>query len=168
MDNAVKVYLNGRLMDASDARIDPTDRGLTLGDGLFETIAVSGGRPARLDAHLARLRDGAQVIGLDLPLGDGEIAEALAQVARANGIAEGVLRLTLTRGPAPRGLLPPAEARPSLMITGTSRALEAPAPVSAIIATRTRRNEYSRLSGAVAESQLLEKVLELGASTDSG
>ena len=36
----MKVYLNGDLMTAEEARINPADRGLTLGDGLFETIAV--------------------------------------------------------------------------------------------------------------------------------
>ena len=142
----MKVYLNGDLMAASDARIDPADRGLTLGDGLFETIAVRGGKPARLEAHLARLRDGARVIGLDVPVSDQALADALSEVAEANDIAEGSLRLTLTRGPGPRGISPPDPARPTLLITGASQALDPAPPATAVIAAATRRTAHSALS----------------------
>ena len=40
------IWLNGALLPARLARIDPSDRGLALGDGLFETIRVAGGVPA--------------------------------------------------------------------------------------------------------------------------
>ncbi len=141
------VFLNGCLVADSEARIDPTDRGLTLGDGLFETIAVRGRRAARTDAHLARLRDGAEIIGLAVPLGGHELKRALQDVIEANAIDEGILRLTLTRGPAPRGLRPPVPAQPTLLITGASQELMPQEPVTAVIATTTRRNEHSPLSG---------------------
>ena len=80
------VYLNGRLVADDEARIDPTDRGLTLGDGLFETIAVRGRRAARTDAHLARLGDGAEVIRLAIPLAGDELKAALQDVIEANAI----------------------------------------------------------------------------------
>lgn len=162
----MRVHFNGRLMDLAEARIDPTDRGLTLGDGLFETIAVRSAAPARLDAHLARLRDGARVIGLDVPVSDQALADALSEVVEANHIAEGSLRLTLTRGPAPRGLVPAGPAAPSLLITGWPGDLAAPEPVTAVIATRTRRNEHSQLArikslnfldGIVAAREAAEK-----------
>ena len=141
------VFLNGRLVADDEARIDPADRGLTLGDGLFETIAVRGRRAVRTDAHLARLGDGAEVIGLTVPTGGRELRSALRDVIEANAIDEGVLRLTLTRGPAPRGLLPPVPAQPTLLITGASQDLTPQEPVTAVIATTTRRNEHSPLSG---------------------
>ncbi len=65
------IHLCGQLVAAAEARLDPWDRGLTLGDGLFETLAVRAGRVARLEAHLSRLRDGGDVIGLKVPFGDG-------------------------------------------------------------------------------------------------
>ncbi len=141
------VFLNGRLVADSEARIEPTDRGLTLGDGLFETIAVRGRRAARTDAHLARLGDGAEVIGLAVPLGGRELRSALQDVIEANAIDFGVLRLTLTRGLGPRGLPPPVPVQPTLLITGASQDLTAQEPVTAVIATTTRRNEHSPLSG---------------------
>jgi len=143
----VKVFWGGQLVAASKARVDFVDRGLTLGDGLFETIAVRDGRAARLNAHLIRLRDGADIIGLNVPLGDQELSAALQDVIDANGISEGILRLTLTRGPAPRGLLPPVPAQPSLLITGAAQDETTAKGVNAVIATVTRRNEHSPLSG---------------------
>ncbi len=163
----MKVYLDGDLMAAAEARIDPADRGLTLGDGLFETIAVRGGKPARLDAHLARLRDGARVIGLDVPLSDRALAGAISEVAEANHIAEGVLRLTLTRGPGPRGVLPPDPARPTLLITGASLALDPAPPVTAVIAATTRRNEHSALS-RIKSLNFLDGIIAAREAADGG
>ena len=51
----MKLFLNGTLMDAAAAALSPMDRGFTLADGLFETLAVRDGRILRLDAHLDRL-----------------------------------------------------------------------------------------------------------------
>ncbi|MCH7935600.1 MAG: aminotransferase class IV [Proteobacteria bacterium] len=148
------VFLNGRLVADDEARIDPTDRGLTLGDGLFETIAVRDRQAARTDAHLARLRDGAEVIGLAVPYAGHELKRALREVIEANAIDFGVLRLTLTRGLGPRGLPPPVPAQPTLLITGVSQDLTAQEPVTAVIATTTRRNEHSPLSGIKSTSAL--------------
>jgi branched-subunit amino acid aminotransferase/4-amino-4-deoxychorismate lyase len=168
MDKAwAKVYLDGNLMAASDARIDPADRGLTLGDGLFETIAVRGGQAARLGAHLARLGDGARVLGINVPYGADQLTAAMADVIEANDITEGVLRLTLTRGPGPRGLLPPDPSQPSLLITGSSQELAAAEPATAIIAATTRRNEQSLLSGVKATSNL-DNVLAAREAREKG
>jgi branched-chain amino acid aminotransferase len=141
----VKVYFNGALVAATEARIDPADRGFTLGDGLFETIAVKGGAPRRLAAHLARLERGARVLDLALPWSMSDLGLAVAQTIVANELQEGVLRLTVTRGPAPRGLLPPAVSHPTLVIAPAPWP-EAPAPARAVIAAETRRNERSPLS----------------------
>jgi len=156
----VKAYLNGRLVDLETAAIDVSDRGFTLGDGLYETIAVRLGRPARLAAHLARLRLGAQVIGLDIPGDDARLAAALESVIAANDIKEGVLRLTVSRGPAPRGLMPPAAATPTLLITGRAQALGARPPAKAIVATGTRRNELSPLA-AIKSTNCLDAIMAL-------
>lgn len=49
------LWLNGCLLPARLVRIDPADRRLTLGDGLFETIRVAGGMPRLTKLHLAMI-----------------------------------------------------------------------------------------------------------------
>jgi len=89
------------------------DRGLHYGDGLFETMAVSGGKVRLLDLHLERLTRGAARLAIPLPDRDG-LAAALAQAALEQD--EGVLKLIVTRGGGGRGYLPPESPSPSLIL----------------------------------------------------
>ena len=89
-----------------DTALPFDDRGLAYGDGLFESIAVRGGQVRRIAQHLNRLQNGAAILGLSLPANATELANALEQVRTANDVEDGVLRLTLSRGAALRGLLP--------------------------------------------------------------
>ena len=139
------IWLNGRLQDAGQARIDPADRGLLLGDGVFETVRALARQPLHLARHLARMRDGAAVLSLALPWSDEAVAAGVAAVLDAAPHADAALRLTLTRGPAPRGLLPPGGARPTLLIAAGTLPPALP-PAHAIVARSTRRNEHSPLS----------------------
>lgn len=139
------VWLDRELVPLADARIDPTDRGFTLGDGLYETLRVRRGRPERVAEHLARLARGARLLGIPLPIDDRALTEALAATLAANGIVDGVLRLTLTRGPSARGLALPANPRPTLLLTAVAPSAPLP-PASLIIAACTRRNERSPLA----------------------
>lgn len=138
------LWLNGQLVEQKDARIDPTDRGFLLGDGLFETMAVSSGKVVFADLHYDRLHRGAIALGLEMPYDTPALTRAVSSVLAANNLAgeiRAAVRLTLTRGPAPRGLVPSPESTPTVMIACFP--ISAPtAPVSAIIATG-RRNEFS-------------------------
>ncbi len=138
-------WLNGALLPADDARIDPADRGYTLGDGVFETVRLAGGQPAHLHRHLRRLRHGAALLEIPLPWSDMALAAAFVATAAANGAPDGVARLTLSRGPAPRGVLPPASPHPTVLITAGAMPAMAQ-EVRAILCTTTRRNEASPLS----------------------
>jgi branched-chain amino acid aminotransferase len=136
------LWLNGTLTTAAAARIDPADRGFTLGDGVFETMRAEAGIPAHLPRHLARLRHGAAMLGIEIPCADAVLAGALETLA---GGGDAALRLTLTRGPMPRGVLPALPALPTLLIT--SGPLPPPLPAAHLIVARsTRRNEHSPLS----------------------
>ncbi|MBB6305860.1 aminotransferase class IV [Xanthobacter tagetidis] len=137
------LWLGDRLTAEEAARISPLDRGFTLGDGLFETLRLSGGAVLRLEAHLARLAAGARVLGLPMPSLD--LGAALAATAQANGLLDGVLRLTLTRGTGPRGVLPPAAPSPTLVIAAAPAGPALP-PARLVIAETTRRNELSPLA----------------------
>lgn len=143
------VWLDGRLIPAAAARVDPADRGLTLGDGLFETVRAVGGAVPLLARHLARLRGGAGLLQIPVPADDDELAGAVRELLAANGLEAAAVRLTLTRGPGPRGVLPSGEPSPTLLLA----AHPLPPPVGAarvVTATVTRRNERSPLAGVKA------------------
>jgi len=137
-------WLNGTLTPA--ALIDAADRGFTLGDGLFETIRAVGGRACHLDRHLARLHHGARLLQIPVPYGDAAIGDAITALLHQEGLNDATVRVTLSRGPAPRGLLPPSDPRPTLLITASPPA-PAASPARAIIARSTCRNERSPLCG---------------------
>ncbi|SEL33405.1 4-amino-4-deoxychorismate lyase [Blastococcus sp. DSM 46786] len=74
------------------------DLGLARGDGVFESVAVLGGRTPHLDAHLARLVRSAELLGLADPGATAWRALVATAVAGWPADVEGVCRLVLTRG----------------------------------------------------------------------
>ncbi len=139
------IFLNGRLVGPRDARIDPRDRGLLLGDGLFETLLCRSGRPLDLAPHYRRLATGARKLGIPLALTEDEAARAIANLLDAEALTDGTaaLRITLTRGPGARGLLPPRDSNPTVMISAEAWSRPVLGPAAAVIAAGVRRNEHS-------------------------
>ncbi|MHB1205653.1 MAG: aminotransferase class IV [Rhodospirillaceae bacterium] len=162
----MKVGLNGKILDADAARIDPSDRGLTLGDGLFETIALRKSKLRRLPAHLARLRVGCAVLGISLNYDDAGLESQIVRVAEANQMTDAVLRVTVTRGPGARGLAPPIPAKPTLLITAAP-APPYPEPARVIVAGVTRRNEHSPLS-RIKTLNALDNILARNEAAGAG
>ncbi|HEX2667439.1 MAG TPA: aminodeoxychorismate lyase [Gammaproteobacteria bacterium] len=95
-------WIDGQPADA----LPLTDRGLHYGDGLFETLAVRGGRVQRLALHLDRLQESCGRLGFVAP-DRGSLEHELQQAAQ--GQERVVLKLILTRGSGGRGYRPPAE-----------------------------------------------------------
>ncbi|MFT3674035.1 aminotransferase class IV [Aestuariivirga sp.] len=96
------VWSDGALHQHETISVSPKNRGLTLGDGLFETILAVNRVALWREEHLARLKGSAQVLGLGFPA--DEITQALDALLAAGGENPHVLRLTLTRGATARGL----------------------------------------------------------------
>jgi branched-chain amino acid aminotransferase len=97
------IFLNGSLVDESAAHISVFDHGLTVGDGVFETVKVTGGAPFALTRHLRRLQESATGLGLpDLDLDDlsRQAHDLLAASGRPD---EARMRITVTGGVAPLG-----------------------------------------------------------------
>jgi branched-chain amino acid aminotransferase len=152
-----QVWLNGLLTPAGEARIDPTDRGFTLGDGIFETARVHQAHCSLLPRHLARLRSSARILGIPLPNDDSEISAATKAVIKANEVIEGSARITLTRGPAARGLASPAVPRPTILITAAG-GIPPQTPVRLIRATSIRRQSNALLP-KIKSLNYLENIL---------
>lgn len=140
------VYLNNTFIDINKARIGATDRGFTLGDGVFDTMLCVNGAPQDFKLHMSRLLAHAAVLRINTTHTVESLEPVATALLRRNGFKSGrhVLRTTLTRGPGERGLFPPETPTPTLLMTLS------PAPESALvhaaIATGTRRNGHSPLS----------------------
>jgi len=103
---ALKIWLDGKLVDEADAKISVFDHGLLYGDGVFEGIRVYNGRIFELQAHIGRLLQSARVIRLDVPMSEEELIRAVEKTFEANGIIDGYVRLVVTRGAGTLGLNP--------------------------------------------------------------
>ena len=87
------VWMNGTLLADSDARVSVFDHGLTVGDGVFETVKVAAGVPFALTRHLARLRRSAAGLGLPEPAagarGEQDPGDARLHASQISGSAPG-------------------------------------------------------------------------------
>jgi branched-subunit amino acid aminotransferase/4-amino-4-deoxychorismate lyase len=121
------------------------DRGLLLGDGLFETILADHGRLDAFDAHAGRLVRGCAVLELPAPDIAQLHAAALAALAESGLAAtRAAVRLTWTAGSGGRGLERPPAPAPRLI----AQASPAPAPAgpAALVTAEIRRNATSPAS----------------------
>lgn len=96
------------------ARLDPGDRGLAYGDGVFETLRVAEGVPVWWDRHIDRLERGADRLAMAAP---DRAWLRLRVDALIAGVAAGVVKIILTRGVGGRGYRPPMAAEPVLVLS---------------------------------------------------
>ncbi len=87
--------------------LDPRDRGLQYGDGLFETMAVRDGRIPWLAYHLRRLRSSCARLRITFPETAGLRREIAALAA---GQLRAIIKLIVTRGVGGRGYRPDPDA----------------------------------------------------------
>ena len=85
------------------------DRGISYGDGLFETILIRSGVPCQWSRHLARLELGCR--RLLIPPPSPQCLESEARALFREG-EDGVLKILITRGSGGRGYRPPALPQP--------------------------------------------------------
>ncbi|URM92020.1 aminodeoxychorismate lyase [Streptomyces sp. MRC013] len=139
----MKLWVNGELRDADAATISVLDHGLTVGDGVFETLKTVRGRPFALDLHLDRLVRSARGLGLPDPDLD-EVRRACAAVVGANPVELGRLRVTYTGGPSPLGS-DRGDAGPSLVVA-LGEVAHRP-DTTAVVTVPWTRNERGALTG---------------------
>ncbi|HVY84907.1 MAG TPA: aminotransferase class IV, partial [Caulobacterales bacterium] len=131
-------WCDGDWIDDGAPAVGATDRGLLLGDGLFETVLWEDERLQRLERHVQRLQASAEALGLPAPpAGDALEATAAAVVARNDLTAKrAAVRITWSAGSGPRGLLR-GDARPFLLVSAARSPLwETAAAVTTSTITR--------------------------------
>ncbi|CAL9366860.1 aminotransferase class IV [Streptomyces sp. enrichment culture] len=139
----MKLWVNGELRDADAATISVLDHGLTVGDGVFETLKTVDGKPFALDLHLDRLVRSARGLGLPDPDLD-EVRRACAAVVEANPVPLGRLRVTYTGGVSPLGS-DRGDAGPSLFVA-LGEVARRP-DTTAVVTVPWTRNERGALTG---------------------
>jgi branched-chain amino acid aminotransferase len=107
------IFVNGVPQAEETSHISARDRGLTLGDGLFETMRASRGTIFKLDRHLDRLRRGLSMLAIpEAPA----LREWILSAVRAAADSDASVRLTVTRGPGPAGVAPPTDRQPTIIV----------------------------------------------------
>lgn len=109
------IWINGKTLPLSEARIGVEDRGFQFADGVYEVIRLYQGVAFTLVEHLERLSRSAAAIDIPLPLSTAELAGEIRKLVVRSGIGEGMVYLQLTRGVAPRNHVIPADVAPTLL-----------------------------------------------------
>lgn len=156
------------LTPIAEASISVLDRGLTVGDGVFETLKVLNGVPFALTRHLKRLRTSAEPLGIEVPT-EAQLREAVAAVVAANRRELGTqarMRITVTHGTGVLGNPYAGDAPPTLLVTVVAMP---PWPPSACLPLSPyRRNEHSALAGVKSTSYAENAIVLREASSRGG
>jgi branched-chain amino acid aminotransferase len=98
-NEAIQIYVDGRIVPKDEAKVSVYDSGFMLGDGVWEGLRLYQGHWAFLDAHIDRLFEAALAIDLDIGLDRDGVKEALFATQRANDMqTDAHARLMVTRG----------------------------------------------------------------------
>ncbi|MET0255443.1 MAG: aminodeoxychorismate lyase [Luteibacter sp.] len=138
-------------------RVPAADRGFAYGDGLFETLRVVDARAPLWPRHAARLEQGCARLRMPAPDLDAIHAEVLRL---AGGMADAVVRVTVTRGDGPRGYAPPPSPRPRVVVHAAPLRLDGDAYAAglALRLCETRLGDQPALAG-MKHLNRLEQVL---------
>lgn len=157
-------WVDGRLLDDPSAPAIPvTDHGLTVGDGVFESVKVVNGQPFALTRHLRRLATSAA--GLGLPeIDEAEVRRGVAAVLDAEHLPLGRLRITCTGGDAPLGS-GRGDSGPRVVVVAAELR---PAPrTTSVVTVPWPRNEHGALAGLKTTSYA-ENVVALAYAAERG
>jgi branched-chain amino acid aminotransferase len=156
------VFMNDRLVPESEARVSVFDHGLLYGDGVFEGLRSYGGHVFRLDAHLDRLYASARAICLTIPLPKETVARAVIDTLAANGLADGYVRLVVTRGAGSLGLDPNKTSHPQVIVIADQISLyprEHYERGLRIVTAATQRTHSAALSPRIKSLNYLNNIM---------
>ena len=84
MANNRVVYMNGELVDESEAKVSIYDSALMFGDMVFEMTRSFAGKQFKLREHLERLYASAEYVEIDIPISIEEMESAVEETIKAN------------------------------------------------------------------------------------
>jgi D-alanine transaminase len=110
-------YVNGRYLLHGRAQVHVEDRGYQFADGVYEVVALIGGRMVDEDPHLDRLERSLGQLRIAMPVTRAALKLILREVVRRNRISTGLVYMQITRGVARRDHAFPKNVAPSLVVT---------------------------------------------------
>ncbi len=158
----MKIYLDGKFVDSSEAKVSVFDHGLLYGDGVFEGIRLYGGNIFRLEEHLERLEYSAKAILLEMPLTRAELSWATCETCRQNNLTDAYIRLVITRGVGDLGLAPWLCPKPTVFIIASKISLYPKEHYDnglAIVTVPTRRIGPAALPPTIKSLNYLNNIL---------
>lgn len=113
-------YVNGSYVPHRQAQVHIEDRGYQFADGVYEVVAVVGGKFADMGPHLDRLDRSLKELRIAQPMSRKALEQVMAEVVRRNRVETGIIYLQMTRGVAPRDHPFPAKAKTQIVMTAKS------------------------------------------------
>jgi branched-chain amino acid aminotransferase len=168
---ALKIWIDGKLVDKADAKVSVYDHGLLYGDGVFEGIRVYNGRIFECQAHVDRLYASAKAIRLNIPITPEEFTAAMEETVRANNFTDCYIRAVVTRGAGDLGIDPKKAKRPCAFIIADHIALypkEMYEKGIAVITSSFIRNHPLSLSPRIKSLNYLNNILAKIEANDAG
>jgi branched-chain amino acid aminotransferase len=169
----LKIWLDGKYYEQSEAKISVFDHGLLYGDGVFEGIRAYKGKVFRLGQHVERLYASAKAILLTIPMTPAEMGKQIEDAVRVNGNQDAYIRAVVTRGVGDLGLDPRKCPKPSVFIIAASIQLypkefydKGLAIVTAATPVNHRENLNPRIKSLNYLSHILAKIEGLQAGVD--
>lgn len=167
----MKIYISGKLVNKTDAKISVFDHGLLYGDGVFEGIRAYQGNVFLLDRHIERLYRSAKAICLDIGITPESMAKAVRATCKANRIKNGYIRLIVTRGVGSLGLNPYLCKKPEIIIISSAIQLyprELYRAGLSLITVGTLRNHPEAINPRIKSLNYLNNVLAKIEAINSG
>lgn len=158
----MKVWIDGQLVDESEAKVSVFDHGLLYGDGVFEGIRMYHNRIFKLREHIERLYWSAKAILLEVPMTPEELTRACVETCKANGLRDGYIRLIVTRGKGTLGLDPRRCPKPSVIIIAATIQLYPEKYYQeglTIVTVPTTRNLVNSVNPAIKSLNYLNNIL---------
>ena len=119
----LKIWMDGELVNKSEAKVSVFDHGLLYGDGVFEGIRAYNNKIFLCKEHIDRIYEGAHYINIKINLSKDELVAAIYQTLEANNLTDAYIRLIITRGIGDLGLDPRNCSKPSIIIIASKIAL---------------------------------------------
>jgi branched-chain amino acid aminotransferase len=115
------IYLNGKYLSKDKSYISSKDRGLLLGDGLFETILYKNHELVLYNFHINRLNKSLKKIFINFKLNSKDYKRKITNLIKKNHLINKSLavRITVTRGESFRGIDISNKVLPTILINTT-------------------------------------------------